>query len=472
MASVLIGLGFNTLNIALPSIVRHFHAGPLAASWMLLAFMLANTVLIVVFGRFADMFGRRAMYLTGLATYTAASLLLGFAPTAWTVVGLRVLQAAGGAMLLANSAAILTDVFPREQLGRAMGIYTAGFSIAQLAGPTLGGFLVDNFGWRWVFWFSVPVGVLCLLWGAAVLRPVEPASRERGIDVLGNALVLAGLGGLLFGLSQVSDRGWSSPLVLSGVAVFVVLLPVFLAVERRSPYPVVDITLFRDRPFALGLLATFLDAASRTGAVLLMALFFQAVQGDDPVTAGLKVLPMAAVALVASMGSGFLQRRIDARTLTVLAAGLTTLGLIELLLTISEGMAYGWIAAGLMLMGAGAGTFLPTNATALLRGLPSHRLGIVNAMRLMVLNTGVVVSTALAFPTITAPVPAPLREHVFAGTLSQISEPGVHRLVIGYRYALAYMAVLAALTVLTCLAGRRATGTGHRAERISPVPGG
>ncbi|MGH3390347.1 MAG: MFS transporter [Actinomadura sp.] len=464
MASVLIGLGFNTLNIALPSIVRHFHAGPLAASWMLLAFMLANTVLIVVFGRFADMFGRRAMYLAGLAAYTGASLLLGFAPTAWTVVGLRVLQAAGGAMLLANSAAILTDVFPREQLGRAMGIYTAGFSIAQLAGPTLGGFLVDNFGWRWVFWFSVPVGVLCLLWGTAVLRPVEPATRERGIDVLGNTLVLAGLGGLLFGLSQVSDRGWSSPFVLGGIVVFVALLPVFLAVERRSPHPVVDTTLFRDRPFALGLLATFLDAAARTGAVLLMALFFQAAQGDDPVTAGLKVLPMAAVAVVASMGSGFLQHRIDARTLTVFAAGLTTLGLVELLLTVSEGMAYGWVAAGLMLMGAGAGLFLPSNATALLRGLPSHRLGIVNAMRLMVLNTGVVVSTALAFPTITAPVPAPLREHVFAGTLAQVSEPGVHRLVIGYRYALAYMAVLAALTVLTCLAGRE--------PRIRSAPGG
>ena len=458
LTSILIGLGFNALNVALPSIVRHFHAGPLVASWMLLGFMLANTVLIIVFGRFADMFGRRAMYLCGLAVYTCASLLLGFAPTAWTLVGLRVLQAAGGAMLLANSAAILTDVFPRAHLGRAMGLYTAGFSIAQLAGPTLGGFLTDNLSWRWVFWYNVPVGVLCLVWGAAVLRPVEPATRERGVDVQGNALVLAGLGGLLFGLSQVNDRGWNSPVVLGGIAVFVVLLPVFLAVERRSPYPVVDTALFRDRPFALGLLATFLDATARMGAVLLVALFFQAVQGDDALTAGLKLLPMSAVALVASMGSGFLQRRIDPRTLTALAAGLTTLGLVELLVTVSEDMAYGWIVAGLMLMGAGSGMFLPSNATVLLRGLPSRRVGIVNAMRLMVLNTGIVVSTALAFPIITAPVPAPLREHVFAGTLSRTSETGVHRLVLGYRYALVYMAVLSALAVLACLAGRRAAG--------------
>ncbi|MEU9025391.1 MFS transporter, partial [Actinomadura sp. NPDC048394] len=118
MASVLMGLGGNSLNVALPAVVRHFRASPVQASWILLSFMLANTVLIIVFGRFADMFGRRAMYLAGLAAYTLGSLLLGLAPTAWTVVGLRVLQAAGAAMLLANSAAILTDVFPRQHLGR------------------------------------------------------------------------------------------------------------------------------------------------------------------------------------------------------------------------------------------------------------------------------------------------------------------------------------------------------------------
>ncbi|MFC6883666.1 MFS transporter [Actinomadura yumaensis] len=455
MASVLMGLGANSLNVALPAVVRHFRAGPVEASWILLAFMLANTVLIIVFGRFADMFGRRAMYLAGLGAYTLGSLLLGFAPTAWTVVALRVLQAAGAAMLLANSAAILTDVFPREHLGRALGVYTAGFSIAQLAGPTLGGFLVDDFGWRWVFWYNVPFGVLCLAWGAAVLRPVEPARGERGVDVPGNVLILAGLGGLLFGLSQVGDLGWTSPPVLGGAAVFAVLLPVFIAVERRSPHPVIDTALFRDPPFAFGILATFLDATARIGAVLLMALFFQAVQGDDAVTAGLKVLAMPAVAVVASTGSGFVQRGMDARTMAALASALTTLGLAVLLAAVSPRPGYWPIMLGLMLMGAGSGAFLPANATALLRGLPSHRVGIVNAMRLMIMNVGIVVSTALAFPVITAPVAASLRDRVFAGTLSRVSEPGVAQLVTGYRYALGLMAVLSALAVLSSYAARR-----------------
>src|SRR5262249_50392321 len=152
MASILTALGGSSLNVALPEVVRHFHASAVAASWMLLSFMLANTVLMVVFGRLADMVGRRTMYLWGLATYTGTSLLLGFSPDAWTLVGLRVVQAAGSAMLLTNSAALITDAFPRRHLGRGMGIYIASFSVAQLVGPTLGGFLTHRFGWEWVFW--------------------------------------------------------------------------------------------------------------------------------------------------------------------------------------------------------------------------------------------------------------------------------------------------------------------------------
>ncbi|MEU9019818.1 MFS transporter, partial [Actinomadura sp. NPDC048394] len=283
---------------------------------------------------------------------------------------------------------------------------------------------------RWVFWYNVPFGLLCLAWGAAVLRPAEPARGERGVDVPGNVLILTGLGGLLFGLSQAGDLGWTSPLVLSGIGAFAALLPLFITV------------------------------------VLLMALFFQAVQADDAVTAGLKVLAMPAIAVIASTGSGFLQRGIDPRTIAALASALTTLGLLVLLVAVSPHTGYWPIMLGLMLMGAGSGAFLPANATALLRALPSHRLGIVNAMRLMIMNIGIVISTALAFPIITAPVPAPLRDHVFAGTLSQISTSGVAQLVTGYRYALALMATLSALAMLSCYAARRS----DKATRSAAVP--
>lgn len=456
MASVLTALGGSALNVALPEVVRQTHASADAASWILLAFQLTTTVLMVVFGRLADLFGRRAMYLGGLATYTVASLLAGLAPSAWVIVALRVLQAAGGAMLLTNSAALVTDAFPKSRLGEGMGVYTASFSIAQLAGPALGGLFTEHLGWRWVFWYNVPLGIACLVWGAVALRPGPPQGRDQGLDLSGNALVLACLGGLLLALSEVTRLGWGHPMVVSGLVVFAVTLPLFVVRELRARHPVVDIRMFRDVTFALGTLASFLNSTARVGVVLLVSLFFQAVRGEDPVHAAVKVLPLSIAAMAASVASGFLLRRLGPRTVAVAATSLTTAGLAVLLCLISPGVSSTALMAALVLIGVGSGMFLPSNTTAILDGVPSHRLGIVNAMRLMLQNTGVVVGTALVLSIITVPLPAGLHDAVFAGTLSHVSSTAVEQLVTGYRWALACMTAVSALAVLTCFTRRRA----------------
>ncbi|MFG1614841.1 MFS transporter [Nonomuraea wenchangensis] len=457
LASVLTGLGGSSMNVALPEIARHTGADATAAGWILLGFQLTTTVLMVVLGRLADLFGRRRMYLLGLGVYTFAALLAGFSPNAWVIVALRVVQAAGAAMLLTNSAALVSDAFPRERLGEGMGVYVASFSIAGLIGPTLGGFLAESLGWRWVFWFNVPIGVACLVWGALVLRGPAPGDRDRGLDLPGSLLVLVTLGGLLLALSEFTRLGWSHPIVVSGLVAAVAGLPLFLARERRAAHPVVDLGLFRDRAFAFGTLASFLNAVARMGMVFLVALYYQAVRGEDPVQAGLKVLPLAVAAMTASVVSGFLQRLLTARTLAVGGAAATTCGLIVMLTVMSTDVPYPAMALGLVLIGLGSGVFLPSNTTAILDGLPSHRLGIVNAMRLMLQNTGNVVGTALVLSTITAPLPAALHQQVFAGTLGRLSGGAVDQLVAGYRYALAAMAAISVLTVLACLARRRAT---------------
>ncbi|GAA5067686.1 EmrB/QacA subfamily drug resistance transporter [Thermocatellispora tengchongensis] len=456
LAGVLTALGGSALNVALPQVVQQTGASAAAASWILLSFQLTTTTLMVAFGRMADMFGRRAMYLGGLATYTAASLLAGFAPDPWLIVALRVFQAAGTAMLLTNSAALITDAFPRARLGEGMGVYTACFSIAQLIGPTMGGFLAEHLGWRWVFWYNVPIGVGCLAWDAYVLRRTRPRQTERGMDWPGNLLVLLCLGGLLIALSEVSRRGWHDPLILAGLAGFAVTLPLFLLVELRHRRPVVDLRMFRQAAFALGTAASFLASCARVAVVLLLALFFQAVHGDDPVTAGLKILPLAVAAMVASAGSGFLQRRLSARTLAAAGSGLVTLGLLALLATISPDAPYPLLGAALLVIGLGSGTFLPSNTVVLMDGMPAGRVGIANAMRLMLQNTGIVVGTALALSIITAPLPADLHDAVFAGTLHDVSGPATAQLALGYRWALACMAAVSALCTLTCLGRRRA----------------
>lgn len=463
-ASAFTAVSGTALNVALPTVVDHFDASSTAASWLVLSFLLANTLLLVLFGRLADLFGRREMYLAGLATFTLASLLSGLAPDEWVLVGLRVVQAAGAAMLLTNSAALITDAFPRDRLGQGMGIYLASFSIASLVGPALGGLLAFHAGWRWVFWFNVPLGLASLVWGALVLRRVERSGPWRGIDLRGNVLLLLALGSGLVALTQVTDLGWASPLVLGGLALSALLLPLFVWVQKRTTYPVVDVTLFRDRPFALGLLASFLNSVSQVGVMLLVSLYFQSVRGEDPVTAGLRVLPLAIATVLASTGSGQLTRWFAPRSLAVAGNLMTTSGLTVLLLAMDLETDPRWVMAGLALMGLGSGFFMPSNMTALMGDVPKDRLGIVNGTRLMLQNSGLVVGTAVALSVLTTPVPRALRQHVFDGTLSETAPEALDRLVTGYHLTLATLVGVSLVTCTVSFVARQSL------SRRRPVP--
>jgi EmrB/QacA subfamily drug resistance transporter len=462
LASVFSGMSNSALNVALPAIAREYDASATASSWILLSFMLTQTLLMVSFGRLADLFGRRSMYLTGLAVFTVGNLLAGFAPDAWWLVACRVLQAAGAAMLLTNSAALVTGAFPRHRLGQGMGIYLASFSVAQLLGPTLGGFLAEHVGVQWLFWYNVPVGIGCLIWGVVALRPVPRSGERMALDVPGNALAFLGLGCGLVALSQVTSLGWSNPLVVGGLAAFAVLLPAFLLVERRVRDPLLDMRLFEDRSFSWGLSASFLNAVGQFGVVLLVSLYLQAVGGEDALSAGLKVLPLAISALVFSAASGFMQRWIEAHTLTVLGNAATAAGLGVLLFSGAE-VNYTAVVIGLILTGAGSGLFMPSNTQVLLATMPSERLGIANGMRLMLQNTGAVLGTAVILTVLTSPLPLELRRYVFSGTISEVSDAGLMDLVTGYRWTAITMLVVC-LGAMVCSLGARRAGQLLRAD--------
>src|SRR5262249_29383355 len=192
----------------------HLDATAVQAQWILLSFMLTNTVLMVVFGRVADIVGRREMYLTGVALFTVMSVIAGFSPTADVLIACRALQAAAGAMLIANSGALVTAAFPRRLLGQGLGLYVASFSLAQLIGPSVGGLIASGAGWRWTFWFNVPLGAICLLWGLRALRRIPRSGEALRLDIAGSLLVLVGLGSLLVGVSGVGVVGWDRPGVL------------------------------------------------------------------------------------------------------------------------------------------------------------------------------------------------------------------------------------------------------------------
>jgi MFS family permease len=442
LASLMNGINNSSLNIALPAIVDGLDATPVQASWILLSFQLTNVTLTIFFGRLADVVGRRMMYLAGVGLFTAASLLAGMAPDAGLLIAARVVQATGGAMIITNSAALVTSTFPRRYLGQGMGIYMASFSLAQMIGPTVGGVVTSGVGWRWTLLLNVPIGVICLLWGLRVMRRIPRSGAPLRLDPAGNLLVVIGLGGLILALSQSTSTGWLDPWVIAGGAAFVIAVPVFLAVERRVEFPVVDLRLFREPVVGIGVLAGFLGSMSRFAVVLLMGLYFQAAQGDSPSEAGIKVLPLAVASIISSPGGGLLMRRVRART------------------------PYWEILVAVLVIGLGSGAFVPANSTAMLQDVPPEKLGITNGVRLMAQSSGVVVSTAVALTLVSLPLPLALRGQVLEGSIAKVSPDALGGLIAGFHWAFGVMAAMAALCALTSLVGRRSAAP----VGAAPVP--
>src|SRR5438445_3894649 len=238
-----------TLIIALPDLERSLHTSLLALVWVILSYLIAATVLVLTAGRLSDLFGRKRAYVGGFLVFALASLGAGFSPDATTLIVWRVLQGIGSAFLFANAAALVTDAFPREQLGLAMGANTMVAAIGLVLGPVLGGALVA-ISWQWVFWFNVPLALAGAAWGALVLHELAEPDAVRGYDVLGTSTFVLGLTGPVLGVSLGGLSGWRDPIVIASLVTAVIMLPAWIAVERRSRAPMLDLTLFDNRLFA------------------------------------------------------------------------------------------------------------------------------------------------------------------------------------------------------------------------------
>ncbi|NUR88213.1 MAG: MFS transporter, partial [Nonomuraea sp.] len=437
LGMLLTGLNSSSLNVALPTVVEHFHADAFLATWVLLAYMLVSSVGLVVFGRVADLFGRRGTYLLGFVVFTAASLVAGFSPSIEALLAARVAQACGSAMILANSSAILTDAFPPARLGRGMAVYMAIISAGGLVGPSFGGFLAGAAGWQWVFWFNVPVGVVAIVWGAVTLRPVAPGARER-LDVTGILLLFCWLGGLLLALSQAGALGWSNPWVVAGALAFLAGLPVFAVTQWRGRAPLMDLRLFADGRFTLANLAAVLNSLGQFSIVLVISLFLQSARQLEPAQAGLAVLPVPAASTLGSLVAGPLTGRFHPRTVAVAGSALSAAGMAVLLFSLDPGVPYGLLGTALALVGAGTGVFITANTTAIMMDAPQDRLGVVNGLRLMLVNVSTVVSTAMSLTIVASALPVAERRLVYGADPARLAGMAAD-LLDGYRRAVAVL---------------------------------
>ena len=421
IGALLASLTSGTLVIALPEILRDLHTDLFALLWIIVGYTLVTTVLVLNAGRVADMFGRARTYTLGFAIFTVASVLCAIAPGAPTLIAARIVQGVGGAFLMANSAALVTDAFPRRELGRALGINAMVVGAGLILGPILGGWLT-GFGWRTIFWFNVPLGIAGTIAALVILEEQARAVRRVRIDWLGSGLYLVGLLGLMTSLAFGGIYGWTTPWILGGFVAFLAAAPLFIWVEMRAADPLLDLSLFRIRLFAMGNLTGLLNGVARNGVLFLLVFYLQGAKGENPVEAGIRLSPLAIGLLVLSPISGALADRYGSRALATAGMIITGLGLAGLL-TLQVDTPYWQLALWQLTIGAGSGLFNSPNASAVMGVVPPAQRGMGSGARMMLTNTGFVLSIALSIGLVTSAMDPQVMLKIFSGT--QVGSSGV-----------------------------------------------
>jgi EmrB/QacA subfamily drug resistance transporter len=425
LGSTLSALNISTLNVALPVVARHFHAGGTAASWLLLGYMIVTTVMMLSFGRLADIVGRRGLYIAGIAGLTLTSLACGLAPNMAALQTFRILQAITAAALITNTTAILTDAFPRSILPVGLSVQMTLVASAQVAGPALGGLLAQHLGWRAVFWFNVPGGVLGTCWALVTLRRLPKRSSGERFDVTSSFLSLLIIGGLVTALSQGTQVGLAHPLVLGSLAVFVVALPLFVARQRRAVSPLLDLTLFDNWARVAAYVCNLTLAIVRLGVVLLVGLYLQGTGARSTGETGLIASSVAVGIVLTSPVAGRLVTRFPPQLVCTSGVVLQAVSLTVLAVHLEPSTAPSTLVVLLFLIGVGVGLFMTPNTTSIMTSVPPQRRGIANAIRSTCQNTGYAVSTALVLGLATFPLASGERDLAYQGGLGRLQPSAV-----------------------------------------------
>jgi MFS family permease len=438
--------------IALPAIFRGIHLDPLAPGsifyllWMIMGYRLVQAVLVVNLGRLGDMFGRVRIYNAGFAVFTAASILLSFDPFqgargALWLIGWRVPQAIGGSMLTANSAAILTDAFPADRRGFALGTNQVAAIAGQFIGLVAGGVLAA-IDWRAVFWVNVPVGVFGTVWAYRKLR--DNGERHPGrIDWWGNITFAVGLSAILIGITsgiQPHGRhamGWTDPVVLALIGGGAILLAAFAVIESRVAEPMFELSLFRIRAFTAGNIAGLAVAIARGGLQFMLIIWLQGIwlplHGYDysatPFWAGIFLLPLTAGILIAGPVSGILSDRFGARGFAT--AGMVVFGASFIgLMLLPVDFPYWAFALLTAVNGIGGGMFAAPNSSSIMSSVPARYRGVASGMRSTYQNSGTALSIGVFFSLMIAGL-AGVLPTTLANGLQRLGVPAVTAHQIG-----------------------------------------
>lgn len=381
----------SSVNIALPSIGSEFAMDAISLGWVATAYLLAAAIFVVPFGRVADIYGRKRIFMCGVLIFAVSSLLLAISASATMLISFRILQGIGGAMILGTGVAIITSVFPAEERGKALGINVAAVYLGLSLGPFLGGFLTQHFGWRSIFLVNVPLGLIILAFIFWRLKGEWAEAKGEKFDITGSIIYTLMLTAIMYGLSLLPEMSgvW---LILAGALGFVA----FVKWEMKVESPVLNMNLFRNNTvFALSNLAALINYSATFAVGFLLSLYLQYIKGLSPQSAGVILVSAPVMQAIFSPLAGRLSDKIEPRIVASTGMGLTVVGLVFFTF-LSEETSLGFIVAGLIILGFGFALFSSPNTNAVMSSVEKRVYGVASATLATMRQIGMMFSMGIA----------------------------------------------------------------------------
>jgi EmrB/QacA subfamily drug resistance transporter len=391
----IVGLDQRALLVALPTLTHIFNTSLTTIQWVLLGYDLTLIGLVITVGRLGDLFGRRRIYAGGFLVFVISSALCGFAQSAVQIILFRALQAVGGAMISANGRAVASIAVPANQRGKAMGFASMAFHIGFLTGPTLGGFLIDTIGWRWIFFINLPVGI----WGASLAWKLLEESKEENekisVDLPGAMLLMLTNSLFIYGMNQLPHVGWRDPSVVKTIALAAVAFALFVWVELKTRMPILSFSLFKNRLFTASMFSLFFITSTQSAISFLMPFYLQNILHYSPSQMGWIIIASSVVIVMVAPIAGWLSDRFGSRLLCTIGSAIIVVGQFFIA---SWGLhaSIPSIILPLALSGLGWAFFNSPNQSAILGSVPRDKVGTASGMNTTAARTGGAMGVALS----------------------------------------------------------------------------
>ena len=405
--------------LALFPMAADLHSDFVTMTWVIIAYLVVNTALVLSLGRLADMYGRKLLYNVGFVIFTIGSALCGFAPDGVSLVAFRVVQGTGAALLTSNSFAILSEAFPRNETGRAFGLQSIVWGLGNVLGVVVGGIIITYTTWRWIFLINVPIGIFATAWAYVTLKSVLPPPGHRGsFDIPAALSFTGGLLSLLIGITWGLLYSWTDPITLMGLALSPVAFVLFVAWEARySRDPILDLGFFRNRVFAFSILAALLQFLAIFSVNVLLIFYLEGIEGLSALQSAYLIIPFALASAAIGPVGGVLTDRFGFRKVSALGVIVTAVALLSFSqLTVSTTL----LQIGVIetITGVGLAFFWPSNTAAIMASTPPAKYGVGSGAMNTFRNTGAILSFALSLTAATSVIPPNVVYQLFVGNLN------------------------------------------------------